>query len=157
MKEKQIMKIGEIAKKAGCQVETIRYYEKEGLLQKPLRDHVNNYRYYDQSHLERLIFIRRCRALNMTLEEIHALLQAREEGHKNCGQIDGIIRDHLIHVQQRIKELLALEKQLRQLNKNCNADRSVDNCGILHTLEQPLTEDIENALSTKDLNKVHSH
>ena len=58
------MKIGELARQAGCQVETVRYYEREGLLQPAIRDQTNNYRHYDSTHLERLMFIRRCRALD---------------------------------------------------------------------------------------------
>ena len=62
------MKIGELARKAGCPVETIRYYEKKGLLQAPLRDIENNYRCYNNTHLEKLLFIRSARDLGFSLE-----------------------------------------------------------------------------------------
>lgn len=71
------MKIGELAKLTDCQVETIRYYEKEGLLPPPARSD-GNYRLYTQAHTERLVFIRNCRSLDMTLEEIRSLLGLRD-------------------------------------------------------------------------------
>ncbi|ELT9549508.1 Cd(II)/Pb(II)-responsive transcriptional regulator [Enterobacter hormaechei] len=134
------MKIGELARKADCPVETIRYYEKEGLLQAPLRDIENNYRRYNNTHLEKLLFIRRCRSLDMTHKEIRALLLAMNNHGKDCGPIDAIISAHLTHVQHRIKELIALEIQLKELNNYCSSDRSVDECGIV----QKLTADEEN-------------
>ena len=73
------MKIGELAKQTNCTVETIRYYEKVGLLPAAMRNQENNYRFYGKKHLEHLLFIRRCRALAMTHEEIQQLLQARDE------------------------------------------------------------------------------
>ncbi|HGM6563409.1 TPA: MerR family transcriptional regulator [Pseudomonas aeruginosa] len=89
------MKIGELARKAGCPVETIRYYEKKGLLQAPLRDIENNYRCYNNTHLEKLLFIRRCRSLDMTHEEIRALLLAINNRGKDCGPIDARRRQKL--------------------------------------------------------------
>ena len=150
------MKIGELARKAGCPVETIRYYEKKGLLQAPLRDIENNYRCYNNTHLEKLLFIRRCRSLDMTHEEIRALLLAINNRGKDCGPIDAIISAHLTHVQHRIKELLALETQLKELNDYCSSDRSVDECGIV----QKLTADEENGdlpltVPTDHLGGVH--
>ncbi|EMR4152815.1 Cd(II)/Pb(II)-responsive transcriptional regulator [Enterobacter hormaechei] len=150
------MKIGELARKADCPVETIRYYEKEGLLQAPLRDIENNYRRYNNTHLEKLLFIRRCRSLDMTHEEIRALLLAMNNHGKDCGPIDAIISAHLTHVQHRIKELIALEIQLKELNNYCSSDRSVDECVIV----QKLTADEENGdlpltVPTDHLGGVH--
>ena len=71
------MKIGELAKLTDCQVETIRYYERERLLPEPARSE-GNYRLYTQAHVERLTFIRNCRSLDMTLEEIRSLLNLRQ-------------------------------------------------------------------------------
>ena len=150
------MKIGELARKAGCPVETIRYYEKEGLLQAPLRDIENNYRHYDNNHLEKLLFIRRCRTLDMTHEEIRALLLAINNNGKECGPIDAIISAHLAHVQHRINELIALEKQLQELNDVCNADRSVDECGIVQKLTaEDEDRDLPLTVPTDHLGGVH--
>ncbi|WP_146053956.1 MerR family transcriptional regulator, partial [Pseudomonas syringae] len=71
------MKIGELAKLTDTQVETVRYYEREGLLPAPARSD-GNYRLYTQAHVERLSFIRNCRSLDMTLEEIRSLLNLRD-------------------------------------------------------------------------------
>ena len=68
------MKIGQLSEVARTQVETIRFYEREGLLAEPKRT-AGNYRIYDQTHLDRLLFIRHCRALDMTLDEIRVLLR----------------------------------------------------------------------------------
>ncbi len=76
------MKIGELAKKAGCQVETVRYYEREGLLPAPARTE-GNYRLYGTQHLDRLVFIRNCRTLDMTLDEIQRLLALRDLPHES--------------------------------------------------------------------------
>lgn len=131
------MKIGELAKQAGCPVETVRYYEQEGLLPAPRRDSVNNYRHYDHGHLERLMFIRRCRALDMTHEEIRVLLQARVEPDASCESINELIDSHLRHVQARMSELTALEAQLTELRSQCQTAQTTRDCGILKELDQP--------------------
>ncbi len=152
------MKIGELARQANCPVETVRYYEKEGLLHLPLRDSVNNYRHYDSSHLERLLFIRRCRALDMTHDEIRGLLQALSRNDEDCRQIDDIVNEHLHHVQQRIQELLALEHQLKTLSDHCGSGRPVSECGIVHTLTRPReSEETLIPLNQEHPGGVHRH
>ncbi|EBG0062796.1 Cd(II)/Pb(II)-responsive transcriptional regulator [Salmonella enterica] len=128
------MKIGELARKAGCPVETIRYYERERLLHTPLRDQENNYRHYNNSHLERLLFIRRCRSLDMTHDEIRSVLQKIDHNDRECTSVDDIIKNHLIHVQRRIEELKSLEKQLIAISELCPGERSVEECGIVMNL-----------------------
>ncbi len=130
------MKIGELASQAGCPVETVRYYEREGLLPAAVRDEANNYRRYEHSHLERLTFIRRCRALDMTHGEIRALLRARIEPDASCGSINELIDAHLAHVQSRVAELKALEAQLTALRGQCQTAQATRDCGILRVLDQ---------------------
>ncbi|CAK9885940.1 MAG: Mercuric resistance operon regulatory protein [Candidatus Erwinia impunctatus] len=130
------MKISELAEKSGCGIETVRYYEKIGLLPQARRNPENNYRCYDQEHLENLLFIRRCRSLDMTQEEIRALLLVMSDQNRLCAPIDAIIHEHLNHVQKRIEELILLEKQLSALRADCRADRRVDQCGIVKSLTQ---------------------
>ena len=84
------MKIGELAKLTDCQVETIRYYEREGLLPEPARSD-GNYRLYTQAHVERLTFIRNCRSLDMTLEEIRSLLGLRDSPQDQCESVPEFI------------------------------------------------------------------
>ncbi|MDC7715075.1 Cd(II)/Pb(II)-responsive transcriptional regulator [Vogesella sp. LYT5W] len=131
------MQIGELAKQAGCPVETVRYYEREGLLHAAVRNESNNYRQYNLSHLDRLTFIRRCRSLDMTHGEIWALLDARQQPDASCESINELIDTHLLHVQARMTELRALEGQLIDLRSQCHAARATRDCGILRELDHP--------------------
>lgn len=133
------MKIGELAQIAQCTVETIRYYEKEALLPAPQRT-AANYRSYGQAHVERLRFIRNCRALDMTHGEIHALLGLMEKPQDGCGAINHLLDDHIGHVDERIAELLQLKQQLTALRQQCQTEQSTDACGILHGLTVMETE-----------------
>lgn len=127
------MKIGELARKADCTVETVRYYERAGLLPPPARSD-SNYRHYGEAALERLAFIRRCRSLDMSLDEIAVLVRAAEQPKADCGGIDTLLETHLGHVTARIRELRALQKQLRSLNAACAGTGTTNDCGILHGL-----------------------
>ena len=108
------MKIGELAKTTGSLVENIRFYERGGLLPQAERTE-GNYRIYGQDHAERLAFIRNCRNLDMTLNEIRALLRFKEAPAENCGEVNVLLDDHIGHVADRIRELKALEKNLKTL------------------------------------------
>lgn len=130
------MKIGELASIAGCQVETVRYYEKEGLLAAPARSE-GNYRCYNDQHVERLLFIRRCRTLDMSHDEIRQLLHLRDHPKESCAEINALIDAHIDHVAERIKALQALENQLHILRRHCNDDGDAGHCGILQELTLP--------------------
>ncbi len=127
------MKIGELAERSGCPVETIRYYERAGLLAPPLRS-ANNYRSYGPAHAERLQFIRHCRALDMTLEEIRVLLDFRDRPEQVCLGVNELLDKHIEHVSERIAALTQLEEQLRQLRARCAGPDASHACGILHAL-----------------------
>ncbi len=129
------MKIGELARAAQCSVETIRYYEKEGLLPEPLRTD-GNYRDYGPGHIDRLRFIRNCRALDMAQDEIRQLLGWMDRPREDCGAVNGLVEEHLHHVETRIEELLQLKQQLLTLRHACQAPHTVRDCGILHSLTQ---------------------
>lgn len=138
------VKIGELGKQADCQVETIRYYEREGLLPVPGRSE-GNYRVYGREHLERLVFIRNCRTLDMTLDEIRRLLLLIDRPEESCDSVNGLVDEHIRHVELRINSLLALQKQLVELRHRCAAERGVDECAIIQQLSssggvQPLPE-----------------
>ena len=128
------MKIGELAKQTDCPVETIRYYEKEGLLPPPARTDAN-YRVYTQAHTERLIFIRNCRSLDMTLEEIRSLLGLRDSPQDQCESVNALIDEHIHHVKARVDSLLALQAQLLDLRQKCGEGPDGEHCGILQRLE----------------------
>jgi Cd(II)/Pb(II)-responsive transcriptional regulator len=127
------IKIGELAKRTGCQAETIRYYEREGLLPEPGRSD-GNYRVYGAGHVERLSFIRHCRALGMGLAEVRTLLLLRENPGSSCAGVDELLDAHIEQLATRIAELSALERQLRQLRRACCAVSSTSECGILDEL-----------------------
>ena len=133
------MKIGELASTTGTQVETIRYYEREGLLPTPGRTE-GNYRVYNEVHARRLAFIRHCRCLDMTLDEIRVLLHYKDAPTENCGEVDQLLDAHIGHVVSRIKELKALERELRALRASCSEGRSASDCGILGGLEKAAGE-----------------
>jgi Cd(II)/Pb(II)-responsive transcriptional regulator len=127
------MRIGELARHANCGIETIRYYEKAGLLPKPVRT-AGNYRLYCREHAERLQFIRHCRSLDMTLGEIRTLLKFRDAPDEDCGEVNVLLEEHIAHVATRIAELKVLERQLKKLRKLCATVRSARHCRILQKL-----------------------
>ena len=133
------MKIGELAQVAQCTVETVRYYEKEGLLPAPART-AANYRSYSDPHVERLRFIRNCRALDMTHEEIRTMLGLMDQPAGDCGGVNQLLDEHIAHVDVRIAELSQLKQQLSELRQRCQRDQPVDACGILQGLASMETE-----------------
>jgi len=150
------MKIGELAKLADCKVETVRYYEHEGLLKAPARS-TGNYRLYNSAHLERLTFIRNCRTLDMTLDEIRSLLALIDRPEENCEGVNTLVDEHIKHVQARVTSLLALQQQLIELRQRCAAGRDAPECGILQCLNstggvQALPDD-----GHTHVGKSHSH
>jgi Cd(II)/Pb(II)-responsive transcriptional regulator len=127
------MKIGELAKIAKCSAETIRFYEKEGLLPAAARTD-NNYREYQQSHLERLRFIRNCRAFDMSHEEIRQLLQQVDSHADDCQTVNILLDEHILHIEHRIQELMNLKVQLQTLRQQCQQQQGIDECGIVQGL-----------------------
>jgi len=127
------MRIGELGKATGVDVETIRYYEKAGLLPLPARQ-ANGYRSYGEPQLERLAFIRHCRALDMPLADIKRLLDSLGQPMAECGDVDRLIDQQLHRVRTRIKSLRALERQLAALRGCCATPHTAADCGILHEL-----------------------
>ncbi|MBL0123788.1 MAG: Cd(II)/Pb(II)-responsive transcriptional regulator [Betaproteobacteria bacterium] len=127
------MKIGEVAKLTNTPVDTIRFYEREGLIAAPDRRE-NGYRTYGQSELERLSFIRHCRALDMPLAEIRLLVDFTMRPRQDCKDVDAIVEEQLKRVKARLKSMRALEKQLEVLRARCDSHHSTAECGILQEL-----------------------
>ncbi|PZP35820.1 MAG: Cd(II)/Pb(II)-responsive transcriptional regulator [Roseateles depolymerans] len=148
------MKIGELASAAATPVETIRYYEREGLLPAPART-AGGFRVYEAAHLERLQFIRHCRGLDMSLDEVRALLRFRDHPGSDCGDVNALLDEHIGHVSQRIKELRALEKQLKGLRQRCGSARAPEHCGILQGLAEAAPASSPEAGSHR--RSVHGH
>jgi len=133
------MRIGELATATGVSIEAIRFYEQERLLPAAPRSE-GNYRIYGARHVERLGFIRKCRSLDMALEEIRSLLRLRDAPRENCGKVNLLLDDHIGHVAERIRELKALEKELRTLREQCRGDRGQGDCAILEKLSASALE-----------------
>ncbi|KXC14059.1 Cd(II)/Pb(II)-responsive transcriptional regulator [Pseudomonas aeruginosa] len=131
-----MMRIGELGKKADCLVQTVRFYESEGLLPEPARSE-GNFRLYDEVHLQRLLFIRRCRAKDMTLDEIRQLLNLRDRPELGCGEVSALVDAHIAQVRTKMKELRALERELMDLRRSCDSARTSRECGILNSLAEP--------------------
>ena len=127
------MKISELAAATATPVETVRFYEREGLLPAPDRAR-NNYRVYGAEHVDRLAFVRHCRNLDMTLDEIRVLLRCKDAPQEHCGAVNTLLDEHIVHVERRIVELQALRKELKQLRLQCSQRQPARDCGILHEL-----------------------
>ena len=109
--------ISEMAKKTGLSTDTLRFYEKKGFIQPNFRAS-NQYRYYGEDALKRLLFIKRCRALDMSLKEIETLIQLEQNPEQDCCAVNQLF-----------------EQQLITLRESCNTPTTIDHCQILKTLE----------------------
>ena len=126
------MKIGELAAATTTKVETVRYYEKIGLLASPART-LANYRSYGADHLARLSFIRRARDLGFTLEAVRELLALSDDKSRSCEAIDGIARLHLTEVDRKIADLMSLRNELGRVIGSCQQG-TVGDCKIIEPL-----------------------
>jgi len=129
------MRIGELGNSVNVGIETIRYYEKIGLLPEPGRS-PNGYRTYTSVHLERLGFIRHCRMLDIPISEIKFILDFSQSTlNMDCREINQLIDKQLTRVRTRLVSMKRLEKQLLALRACCEEEHAVRECGILHELE----------------------
>jgi Cd(II)/Pb(II)-responsive transcriptional regulator len=127
------MKIGELAAIANCTPDTIRFYEKEGLLP-PAERTGSNYRKYGHAHIERLRLIRNCRELDMTHEEVRVLLRAMDTRAADCCTVNALVDSHIGHVDARIEELSKLKEKLTALRSKCQGEQPVESCAIVREL-----------------------
>ncbi|QCE33013.1 MerR family transcriptional regulator [Acetobacteraceae bacterium] len=130
--EEKSISIGCLAKLTDTKVETIRYYEKIALLPKPPRSE-GNYRLYGKAHFQRLSFIRRARKLGFHIETIKALLGLESETAVCRTKVRQIAQEQLKEVENKLKELQALEKNLKALIKQC-PNGKISGCGIIDAL-----------------------
>jgi Cd(II)/Pb(II)-responsive transcriptional regulator len=129
------MRIGELAKRSDCDVETVRFYEREGLLDAPARE-ANGYRRYSEAHLDRLNFIRHCRSLGIGLSEVRLLHRLQASPDLACEEVDRLIERQIARIHRQIESLRLLERQLHALRGACGANRRVGECGIMRNLAQ---------------------
>lgn len=123
------MKIGELAFRAACDVQTVRFYEREGLLEAPVRD-ASGYRRYEDRHLTQLNFVRHLRALDIPLADVRQLLGYAARPDESCAQVNEMLDEHIALVRLRLRSMRALEKQLVDLRRTCDGDGSRP-CAIL--------------------------
>lgn len=126
------MRIGELATETGVNIETIRYYERAGILPAPARA-ANNYRIYSDTHRRRLRFVRRARDLGFTLAEVQTLLSMIDGGEYTCAEAKALGETHLSDVQAKIADLHRMESALIDVVAGCSGERTPD-CSMLRTL-----------------------
>ncbi len=126
--------IGELAKKAGCKVETVHYYEKIGLMPEPPRSN-GGHRIYNIIHMKRLNYIRRSRELGFSIEQIRSLLKFIDEPDHSCGEIKSIALLQAHEIKQKINDLEKLNEALNKMISSCKGNNmSIDNCPIFDAL-----------------------
>jgi DNA-binding transcriptional MerR regulator len=127
--------IGQLGRATNTKIETIRYYEKIGLLPAPQRT-AGNYRSYAAEHLERLGFIRRARELGFTIEEVRELLKLAAHRERPCEEVDQLVARHLETTERKIEALARLRRELRDTLDSCKGGRIAE-CRVIQALSPP--------------------
>ncbi len=130
----ETMTIGKVARRAGVGVETVRYYEREGLIAEPPR-RASGYRQYTSDAVDRLCFIRRAKELGFSLKEIKELLALSLAPGTTCGEIKGRAEAKVDDIEDRIRGLQRMRRALKKLTAACSGEGSVSECPILDALE----------------------
>lgn len=126
------MRIGQLARAAGTKAETIRYYEREGIL--PAADRTDsNYRDYSADHLATLSFVRRSRELGFSMAQVRELLALSDRDDKPCESIDKMVQQQIAEVERKIADLARLREELNHMLSSCDADR-IGNCRVVESL-----------------------
>lgn len=127
---------GKLAKQTGCNAETIRYYEKIGMMPDPPRSS-SGYRHYDENHLRRLRFVMKGRELGFSIEDIKSLLGLIDRDAVSCGEVEKLATTHLVLVQKKISDLHQIADILSSTVKACSGD-DVPECPLIDSLfEEP--------------------
>lgn len=124
---------GILAQRSGVNAETIRYYEKIALLPIPNRS-AGGHRVYSDTDYQRLCFIRRCREMGFSLEEIRGLLSLVDGEQVSCEQVKHIADNHLANIRTKIANLKNMERTLRELSSNCSGE-DIPECPIIEALQ----------------------
>jgi MerR family transcriptional regulator, copper efflux regulator len=132
------LSVGQLAREGNVHLETVRYYERKGLLPSPARKK-SGHRVYGPQALQRLRFIKRTQALGFALAEIKELLALRIDPKQPCGKVIEQIDDKTAEVRAKIAALRAIERTLKRMKESCEGRCSVGECPILSTLEEELS------------------
>ena len=124
------MKIGEVSRLSGTGIETIRFYEREGLLLKPQRQ-PSGYRQYDDTTIERLNYIRRAKELGFTLAEVKELLEL-SSAHSNCQHIRQRADEKITDIETKVRSLQQMKRSLGKIVERCRAKNSTEDCPLVH-------------------------
>lgn len=127
------MKIGELAKHAGVNIDTVRYYERQSLLPAPLRK-ASGYRHYDSGDVARLRFVRRAKALGFTLMQIRDLLKLSDHRDDDMAELKAVAGEKLADVELKLTELTRIRDGLKTLVDACPGHGALAQCPILHAL-----------------------
>jgi MerR family mercuric resistance operon transcriptional regulator len=123
---------GELAKRTGCNAETIRYYEKIGVMPEPLRS-ASGYRQYDETHEQRLRFVMRGRELGFAIEDLKSLLNLVDRNAVSCGEVEKLAKLHLRSVRDKIDDLKRMERILSDTVRSCSG-KDIPECPLIDTL-----------------------
>ena len=126
--------IGALAERTGTSAETIRYYERVGVLPPPVRRGGGRYRHYGASDVERLLFVRRARELGFSLDEVRELLGLADQPDRSCTEVDRLARAHLGAVNEKLAQLAALRDELERVIGACRGGVPIAECRILGAL-----------------------
>ncbi len=132
-------KIGEVASRANVNKETVRYYEKRGLITKPDRRQ-SGYRIFTERHIDQIKFIKRSQKLGFTLTEIDELLDLRLNKNETCGKVRQKASEKLSDINQKIEDLTSMSQVLKELIEDCKTDKAQEECVILNALEKDSDE-----------------
>ncbi|GJL83579.1 MAG: MerR family transcriptional regulator [marine bacterium B5-7] len=131
---KETFSVGVLASHAGCNIETVRYYENEKLMPAPPRTE-GGHRQYSEDHLKRLYFIRRCRELGFPIDQVREMLKIIDEPNHTCGEVKGLTMLQMRQVQEKIDDLTRLMKALSDIFSQCDGGGyTIDNCPIIQAL-----------------------
>lgn len=129
------LSIGQLAKRAGVGVETVRFYEREGLLVEPQRRQ-SGYRQYQSDTVDRLLFIRRAKELGFTLKEIKELLSLRVDDDKTCADVRQQTKAKIADIEDRIRSLQRMKRALVKVTRQCSGSGPTSECPILESIER---------------------
>jgi MerR family mercuric resistance operon transcriptional regulator len=130
--QKTLITIGKLSEKTGVNIETVRYYEKIGLIPKPYRSEGGN-RLYNMEQAKRLAFIKRCRELGFPLDTIREFLKLVDEKNLTCAEIADISQHHLEDIRAKIRDLKKIESHMKDMLSQCNKDKTPD-CAFIEIL-----------------------
>jgi MerR family copper efflux transcriptional regulator len=128
------LKSGELAKQANVNPETLRYYEREGLLSTPQRTE-NGYRLYSETDVRQVRFIKRAQELGFSLKEIRELLALRLDASQSASEVKQLAQQKIVEIEDKIQSLQAMKATLNDLAQACSGEGSVDHCPILNCLD----------------------